>query len=74
MEIVITRQIVCSLSLSRSVNFVPVQYKTHQSAPVRVGGVSGWLGRQSMLKELIFLLKGTTGNTDTLSKYIVPID
>ena len=26
MEIVITRQIVCSLSLSRSVNFVPVQY------------------------------------------------
>ena len=26
MEIVITGQIVCSLSLSRSVNFVPVQY------------------------------------------------
>ena len=33
MEIVITGQIVCSLSLSRSVNFVPIQY---------FGGILSW--------------------------------
>ena len=34
MEIVITGQIVCSLSLSQSVNFVPVQYVKQISAIV----------------------------------------